>query len=77
MASYNLKEYRIRFGKPLPNTLITRLNRRDLRIFIVAVGAIMGHPFTALLVIGFFSHFGVLWILLRGVSESTRRPLPS
>lgn len=74
MASYITKEYQIRFGRPYPNTVIARLKRRDLRIFIVAVGAIMGHPFTALLVVGLLSHFSVLWILLRGLRESKRRP---
>ena len=76
MASYITKEYQIRFGRPYPNTVIARLKRRDLRILIVAVGAIMGHPFTALLVVGFLSHFSVIWILLHGAnaSEPTRRP---
>ena len=72
MASYITKEYQIRFIRPYPNTVIARLKRRDLRILTVAVGAIMGHPFTALLVVGALSHFSVLWILLRGVGEPTR-----
>ena len=74
MASYTTKEYQIRLGWPYPNTVIARLKRRDLRILIVAVGAIMGRPFMALLLVGLLSHFCVLWILLRGVVEPTRRP---
>jgi hypothetical protein len=65
MTSYITKEYQIRFGKPYPNTLVARLKRRDLRILIVAIGAITGHPFEALLLVGFLSHLSVLWILFR------------
>ena len=66
MTSYITKEYQIRFGKPYPNTLVARLKRRDLRILIVAIGAITGHPFEALLVAGLLSHLSVLWILFSG-----------
>lgn len=63
MTSYTTKEYQLRFGRPYPNTLIARLKRRDLRILIVAVGAIAGHPFEALLAVGLLSHLSVVWIL--------------
>ena len=63
MTSYTTKEYQIRFERPYPNTLVARLKRRDLRILIVAVGAVAGHPFAALLTAGLFSHASVLWIL--------------
>ncbi|MFV1958719.1 MAG: CDP-alcohol phosphatidyltransferase family protein, partial [Planctomycetota bacterium] len=66
MASYCTKEYQIRFGKPYPNTLVARLKRRDLRILIVAIGAIAGYPFEALLVVGLLSHLSVFWILVAG-----------
>ncbi len=63
MTSYTTKEYQIRFGRPYPNTLVARLKRRDLRILIVAVGAVVGHPFGALLATGILSHASVLCIL--------------
>ncbi len=63
MTSYTTKEYQIRFGRAYPNTLVARLKRRDLRILIVAVGAVVGHPFAALLTAGLLSHASVLWIL--------------
>jgi len=66
MASYSKKEYQIRFGRPYPATVITRLNQRDLRILILAVGAIAGYPFAALLAVGLLSHLIVLWILAVG-----------
>jgi len=63
MTSYTTKEYQLRFGRPYPNTLVARLKRRDLRILIVAVGAVVGHPFAALLTAGLLSHASVLWII--------------
>ncbi len=66
MTSYVTKEYQIRFGKPYPNTFVARLKRRDLRILIVAIGAVTGRPFEALLVAGLLSNLSVLWILVVG-----------
>ena len=66
MTSYSTKEYHLRFGKPYRNTLFKRLARRDLRLLIVAIGAVTGHPFEALLVVGLLSHLSVLWILVVG-----------
>ena len=72
LASYVTKEYQIRFGRPYPITLIARLKRRDLRILIVAVGAIAGYPFEALLGAGLLSHVAVLQILFTGWPPNTR-----
>lgn len=63
MTSYTTKEYQIRFDRPYPNTLVARLKRRDLRILIVALGAVVGSPFAALLTAGLLSHASVLWII--------------
>jgi CDP-L-myo-inositol myo-inositolphosphotransferase len=74
MASYSTKEYHIRFGKPYPSTVVARLARRDLRLLVVAIGAITGYPFEALVAIGLLSHLSVLWILVLG--EPPVRPAP-
>ena len=66
MASYVTKEFQIRFGHPYPNNLVTKLKRRDLRILVIAVGSVLGHPLTALLAIGFLTHLTVLQILVSG-----------
>lgn len=63
MTSYTTKEYQIRFERPYPNTFVARIKRRDLRILIVAVGAVVGYPFAALLTVGLLSHASVLWII--------------
>ena len=66
MASYVTKEFQLRFQRPYPNNLINRLKRRDLRILVIAVGAVVGHPFAALLAIGSLTHLAVFQILVSG-----------
>ncbi len=74
MASYVTKEFQLRFERPYPNNLVNRLKRRDLRILVIAVGAVLGHPFVALLAIGSFTHLAVFQILASGWQTP---PLPS
>ena len=66
MASYVTKEFQIRFRRPYPNSLANKLKRRDLRILVIAVGALVGQPFVALLAIGALTHLVVLQILVSG-----------
>ncbi|MCZ6833763.1 MAG: NTP transferase domain-containing protein, partial [Acidobacteria bacterium] len=66
MASYVTKEFQIRFHRPYPNNLVNKLKRRDLRILVIAVGAVMGQPLVALLVIGLLTHLAVFQILVSG-----------
>ena len=66
MASYVTKEFQLRFRRPYPNNLMNRLKRRDLRILVIAVGAVVGHPLVALLAIGSLTHLAVFHILLSG-----------
>ena len=73
MASYVTKEFQIRFRRPYPNSLVNKFKRRDLRILVIAVGAVMGHPFVALLAIGSLTHLAVFQILVSGW-HTTLRP---
>jgi CDP-L-myo-inositol myo-inositolphosphotransferase len=66
MASYVTKEFQIRFHRPYPDNLVNKLKRRDLRILVIAVGAVMGQPLVALLVIGLLTHLAVFQILVSG-----------
>ena len=66
MASYVTKEFQIQFQRPYPNNLVNKLKRRDLRILAIAVGAVLGHPFVALLAIGSLTHLAVCQILVSG-----------
>ncbi len=66
MASYVTKESQIRFQRPYPNSLMNKLKCRDLRILVVAVGAVLGHPLVGLLAIGLFTHLAVFQILAAG-----------
>ena len=66
LASYTTKEYAIRHERPYPNDFLNRLKRRDLRLLGIGVGAVVGHPFAAVLALGLLSHVCVVGILIRG-----------
>jgi CDP-L-myo-inositol myo-inositolphosphotransferase len=63
LASYVTKEFHLRFGSPYPNNWMNRIKRRDLRILLISLGAIAGHPFVGLLLAGGLSHLAVFGIL--------------
>lgn len=66
LASYVTKEFRICFGVSYPNDWLNRLKHRDVRIFLVFVGALTGRAYEALLVVGGLTHFLILGIILKG-----------
>ena len=72
LASYTTKEYAIRHERPYPNDVLNRLKRRDLRLLGICVGAVVGYPFAAMLVLGLLSHACVFGILMRGWKLSAR-----
>ncbi len=69
MVSYMHKEYRIRFGEELDGSSMRKLIKRDLRIFVIFLGALLNLQFFFLALIGFFSHFAVIWFLIRKHTE--------
>ena len=75
LTSYLKKEFHLRFGQSYPATVASRLSRRDLRILVVAAGAVAGYPWPALLGVGLLSHLAVLWMLVAGFRRppSTRK----
>lgn len=73
LASYVTKEFAIRHGYPYPNDTLNRLKRRDLRIFGIFIGAVMGHPYVALVSLGLFSHVLIAGILVKGWLQGSVR----
>jgi len=72
LTSYSKKEYALRYGKSFPNGIWARLIKRDLRLFGLFLGAVLGYPYFALLVLGLFSHVGIgllFWKVSRGVQN--------
>lgn len=63
LASYSKKEYALRYRESVPASLLMRLVKRDLRLFLVFLGAIAGYPYYAMLGVGFLSHLGVAWLV--------------
>ena len=76
LASYTKKEYAIRYGGGVPNKGVwAELLKRDLRIFMVLLGAILGYPYFFLLAIGAVSHLGIgqlFWQVYQGRQTATR-----
>ena len=70
LASYVTKEYSIRTGEPYPNDVLNRLKRRDLRVFIICLGAVVGRPFEALTIAGALTHLCVIGVLIKGWKRS-------
>ncbi|HUT87340.1 MAG TPA: NTP transferase domain-containing protein [Candidatus Heimdallarchaeota archaeon] len=72
LTSYTKKEYALRYRKSIPRGIWMRLIKRDLRLFGLFLGAILGYPYFALLVLGLFSHIGIgrlFWKVSRGVQS--------
>ncbi len=76
LASYVTKEYELKFGKSYPNNVFNRLKRRDLRILVIAVGALLGQPFPALLAIGSLTHLAILWIMIDAWRNAGQSVIP-
>jgi CDP-L-myo-inositol myo-inositolphosphotransferase len=76
LASYVTKEYELRFGKAYPNNHLNRLKRRDLRVLVIAVGALVGWPFPALVVLGALTHLLVLLIMIDTWRRAERPLIP-
>ncbi len=70
LASYVTKEFGIRTGEPYPNDVLNRLKRRDLRVFIICLGAVVDRPFEALMIAGALTHLCVIGVLMRGWKRS-------
>ncbi|MCK4856485.1 MAG: NTP transferase domain-containing protein [candidate division Zixibacteria bacterium] len=66
MASYVKKEFTIRFRSRPPDGLFGRLIKRDMRIFVIMLGALVNQPYEAMILIGLLSHVGIGWMLLKG-----------
>ena len=70
LSSYVVKEFAIRMGEPYPNDVLNRLKRRDLRIFIICLGAVVARPFEALAIAGVLTHLCVMGIFIKGWKRS-------
>jgi len=70
MASYVKKEFVIRYQSKLPDGVFGKLIKRDLRIFAIMLGATVNLPYEIMLLMGFLSHAGIGWMLLRGYRQT-------
>jgi len=72
MPSFCRKEYQLRFLKSLPIDVLTKLTKRDLRLFAIFSGALVGLQFEAILAVGLISHVYVA----RNLLAQYRRGIP-
>jgi len=70
MASYAKKEFEIRCRSKPPDDIFCRLIKRDFRIFAIMLGAIANLSYEIMLLVGFLSHAGIGWMLLKGYRQT-------
>lgn len=66
LSSYSRKEYVIRYGKELPTSKIEYFGRRDFRLFIIFIGAILAYPLEALAVTATLHHIVIIALFFKG-----------
>ena len=66
LVSYVTKEFSLQYKGAYPHDVLDRLKHRDLRVLVIATGAIAGFPFQALIAVGLFSHAVVAAVMVRG-----------
>ncbi len=64
LTSYLKKEYFRRYFEEMPKSFIRTLTKRDIRLFVIFMGAIINKPYWALISIGIISHIGIGWSFL-------------
>ncbi len=73
LSSYTIKEYGLRYSEDIPPTFINRLRKRDLRLFLIFIGALLNRPFWSLLIVGAISHLSVVWNFLHVYFEKDNK----
>ena len=66
LASYSTKEFALTHGAPYPDDILARVKRRDLRLFVIFCGGLVGYPYYAMVVMGLLTHGLVVGILVKG-----------
>ncbi|HEY66455.1 MAG TPA: NTP transferase domain-containing protein [Caldilineae bacterium] len=63
LYSYTKKEFQVRYGYELNEHRLYRIipGSRDVRLFLVFIGALVGYPFAAIVLTGLLSHLAV-WL---------------
>jgi len=64
LFSYTRKEYSLRYRTEKAPSKIYWFGKRDIRLFVLFLGALVGLPFAALVSMGLLSHLGIAWMLL-------------
>ena len=66
LASYATKEFALRSGMSYPNDWLARSKHRDLRVFVIFCGGLIGYPFHAMVGVGVLTHVLIVGILCKG-----------
>ncbi len=64
LSSYVKKEYALRYSRGLSKGFDEKLIKRDLRLFVIFLGAMVNQAFWAMIVVGLVSHIIIAWILM-------------
>jgi CDP-L-myo-inositol myo-inositolphosphotransferase len=76
LVSYVTKEFKLRHQSDYPHDFLDRVKHRDLRVLVIAAGAMVGFAFEALLLVGVLSHAVVAGIMVRGWRGHSVHPTP-
>ena len=74
LASYSTKEFALTHGAPYPDDMLARVKRRDLRLFVLFCGGLVGYPYYAMVAMGLLTHGVVVGILINGSRRQPRTP---
>ncbi len=75
LVGYVTKEFALRHRSEFSHDFLNRVKHRDLRIFVISAGAVVGFAFEALLVVGVLSHAVVAGIMVLGWRGSSAHPM--
>ncbi|MCZ6857305.1 MAG: hypothetical protein O7F70_04845, partial [Gemmatimonadetes bacterium] len=76
LVSYVTKEFKLRHQSDYPHDFLDRVKHRDLRVLVIAAGAMVGFAFEALWLVGVLSHAVVVGIMVRGWRGHSVHPTP-
>jgi len=65
LTSYTRKEYVLRYNKSWSDDIMSKLSRRDLRLFGIFVGAVLFHPLEAIAILAIISHVCIIWSFIK------------
>ena len=65
LASYSKKEYQLRHERKINEGVISKLSKRDVRLFTIFIGALINLAFESIVAIAIIHHVSIAWEFIR------------